>query len=82
MPRRSSEASIVERTCLRDGPRPFGPGVMAPLTFVATTTSPREISLRSSRPVATSLAPCEYTSAVSKNARRSRCSGLDTTKWP
>ena len=47
-------------------PRPFGPGVIWPLTLVATTTSSRATSLFNSRPVATSLAPLEYTSAVSK----------------
>ena len=58
---------MAERMCLRDSPRPFGPGVIWPCTFVATTTSSREMNLRSSRPVATSLVPPEYTSAVSKN---------------
>jgi hypothetical protein len=36
-------------------------------TFVATTTSSRVSSLASRRPVAISLAPAEYVSAVSKN---------------
>jgi hypothetical protein len=67
MSRRSSDASIADRMCLRDKPRPLGPRVIAPLTFVATTTSSREMYFGSSRPVATSLAPPEYTSAVSKN---------------
>ncbi len=58
---------MPDRMCLRDSPRPFGPGVIAPLTFVATTTSSRAMYFGSRRPVATSLAPPEYTSAVSKN---------------
>jgi hypothetical protein len=52
--------------CLRERPRPFGPGVIGKQTFVAITSSSRLSSFRSRRPVATSLAPCEYMSAVSK----------------
>jgi hypothetical protein len=51
---------------LRDRPRPFGPGRIAPLTFVAMTTSSRRAKSRSARPTISSLLPCEYTLAVSK----------------
>src|SRR5277367_5443456 len=53
--------------CLRPSPPPFSPGVIGMNTLVATTTSSRERNLVSRRPVATSLAPFEYVSAVSKN---------------
>ncbi len=52
--------------CLRDRPPPFGPGVIGMNTLVAITASSRERYLGRSRPVATSLAPLEYVSAVSK----------------
>ena len=45
--------------CLRDSPRPFGPGIVSPWTLVATTTSSRLNILPRSRPVAVSLAPAE-----------------------
>ncbi len=41
---------MPDRMCLRESPRPFGPGVIAPLTFVATTTSSREMYFGSRRP--------------------------------
>ena len=53
--------------CLRERPPPFSPGVIGMNTLVASTTSSRVRSLASRRPVAISLAPCEYVSAVSKN---------------
>ena len=44
--------------CLRDSPWPFSPGIVLPWTLVATTYSSRmPNSLRSSRPVRTSLWP-------------------------
>ena len=66
MLRRCSDASIAERMCLRDSPPPFSPGVIGMNTFVATTISSRLRNFGRMRPVATSLAPCEYVSAVSK----------------
>jgi hypothetical protein len=66
MSRRSSEASMPDRMCLRDRPPLFSPGAIGMKTLVATTTSSRRNIFPSSRPVATSLAPPEYASAVSK----------------
>ena len=44
--------------CLRDRPWPFSPGIVRPLTLVATTYSSRiPNSLGSRRPVSTSLSP-------------------------
>ena len=58
MPSRASEASIEAMMCLRDRPWPFSPGIVLPLTLVATTYSSRiPNSLGSSRPVSTSLSP-------------------------
>src|SRR5437588_8054502 len=57
---------MADRMCLRDRPPPFSPGVMGMNTLVATTTSSRPRYLPTRRPVATSLAPFEYVSAVSK----------------
>ena len=46
----------------------MGPALIGKYTLVATTYSSRmPKSFRSSRPVATSLPPSEYMSAVSKN---------------
>ncbi len=50
---------MADRTCLRDRPPPFSPGVMGMNTLVATTTSSRVRNFGSRRPVATSLAPAE-----------------------
>ncbi len=47
------------RMCLRERPRPFGPGLMGENTFVAITSSSRESSGASSLPVTTSLSPSE-----------------------
>jgi hypothetical protein len=44
-----------------------GPGVIGKYTFVAITSSSRESSFGTRRPVTISLPPCEYMSAVSKN---------------
>ena len=52
--------------CLRLSPPPLGPGVIGMNTLVAITASSRERYFGTSRPVATSLAPEEYVSAVSK----------------
>jgi hypothetical protein len=44
--------------CLRESPRPFSPGIVAPCTLVATTYSSRIPNIsRSSRPVTSSLWP-------------------------
>ena len=51
---------------MRDSPRPFGPGRIGLNTLVAITTSSRRASSLSARPVISSLAPNEYTFAVSK----------------
>jgi hypothetical protein len=51
---------------LRESPPPFGPGRIVQKTFVARTTSSRRAKSRSARPVISSLAPNEYTLAVSK----------------
>ena len=50
---------MAARMCLRDSPRPLGPGVIWPWTLVAITASSRERNFGTRRPVATSLAPCE-----------------------
>src|SRR5271154_1860750 len=52
--------------CLRESPPPFSPALIGMKTLVAMTASSRVSSLETSRPVATSLAPAEYVSAVSK----------------
>src|SRR5437588_11404997 len=57
---------MADRMCLRDRPPPFSPVVMGMNTLVATTASSRPRYFPTSRPVATSLAPFEYVSAVSK----------------
>jgi hypothetical protein len=66
MPSRVNDASMPARMCLRERPRPFGPGVIGVNTLVATTSSSRESSGGRSRPTTTSLCPSEYPSAVSK----------------
>ena len=63
---RRNEFSHASITCLRLRPRRLGPGAMAPLTLVATTTSSRCAISPSQWPVIVSLRPTEYTSAVSK----------------
>ena len=57
---------MPERMCLRPSPPPFSPGVTGMNTLVAITASSRVRYFGTSRPVATSLAPPEYVSAVSK----------------
>src|SRR5262249_7145946 len=52
--------------CFRERPRSFGPAPMGPFTFVAITIWSRGLKSRSARPRISSLAPLEYTSAVSK----------------
>ena len=50
---------MAERTCLRERPDPFSPGVIGMNTLVAMMASSRVRNLGTSLPVATSLAPAE-----------------------
>ncbi len=54
------------RMCLRLSPPPFSPGLTGMNTLVAMTASSRLRNFGTNLPVATSLAPPEYASAVSK----------------
>ena len=67
MSRRCSDASIAARMCLRDRPRPLGPGVIWPWTFVAMTASSRERYFGHQAAGRHLAGAPEYTSAVSKN---------------
>jgi hypothetical protein len=59
----------------RERPRPFGSSRITPCTLVATTTASRRVFFFRKRPTTSSLAPLEYTFAVSKKLipRSSAC---------